>query len=161
MTSLPYFQPLYKLLAEVEEKLRTQAEAEATLRPAGYDGADYWESTQRSQDQDQQRRQSRALQHSDAQDEQKRSAWSWRTRTCNDSALPGPAAPAGPAAAAAPAGPASEVRIGDGCVVRPRKFESQRSSVRSWFWFVRSRRRSARSGLGGPGRMACSPMNAL
>ncbi|KAK3917710.1 Protein O-mannosyl-transferase TMTC1, partial [Frankliniella fusca] len=74
-------EPLYKLLAEVEEKLRVQEE--------GRDGRTAADPLDDQQQQQQQRLHPedavRQDQPAPAQDEQQRTAWSWRTRTCNDS----------------------------------------------------------------------------
>lgn len=79
-------QPLYKLLAEVEEKIKGQEEER---RHSARDTLDYREAVR---DQHQQQKVQPELgrqQQKDRQQQQQRNAWSWRTRSCNDSVLPG------------------------------------------------------------------------
>ncbi|XP_052122968.1 protein O-mannosyl-transferase TMTC2-like isoform X5 [Frankliniella occidentalis] len=96
-------EPLYKLLAEVEEKLRVQAEARSrTADPLDHreQAAAHAEDAVKDQP------------APPAQEEQQRTAWSWRTRTCNDSntghALPGRQQSSGAERAELRLGPARE-----------------------------------------------------
>ncbi|XP_034256998.1 protein O-mannosyl-transferase TMTC2-like [Thrips palmi] len=85
--------PLYKLLAEVEERIKTQEE-----RHSARDTLDYREAPTGKADAQQQ------PDKDQPQEQQQRNAWSWRTRSCNDSVLPGTGTAAGECARAPSAG---------------------------------------------------------